>query len=78
MPTSRAALQLPRILALDLPDPRVLASHMPKVSHARCEAGMLASIVNLRQVLNNLINLMVHKKIITEDEAARLSRQMFR
>jgi hypothetical protein len=36
------------------------------------------SIANLRQVLNEFINLMVRKKVITENEAAGLLRQLFR
>ncbi len=49
-----------------------------EVAPAEPEAGLLGAIENLRQVLNELVNLMVRKKIITENEAAGLLRQMFR
>jgi hypothetical protein len=42
------------------------------------EAGPLGAIENLRQVVNELINLMVRKKLLSENEAAALLRQMFR
>ena len=45
---------------------------------ATAEAGMLSALLNLRHVLNELVNLMVRKKVITENEAAALLRQMFR
>jgi len=49
-----------------------------EVAPAGPEAGLLGAIENLRQVLNELVNLMVRKKIITENEGAGLLRQMFR
>ena len=42
------------------------------------EASMSAEMVTLRQVLNELIILMVRKKHISENEGAGLLRQMFR
>jgi hypothetical protein len=42
------------------------------------EAGPLSAGLNLQQVLNDLINLMVRKKIINENEGAALLRRMFR
>jgi hypothetical protein len=42
------------------------------------EAAALGAIENLRQAMNEFVNLMVRKKIITENEAAGLLRQMFR
>jgi len=41
------------------------------------EDGTMAAIANMRQVLNELINLMIRKKIISENEGAGLLRQMF-
>jgi PilZ domain len=42
------------------------------------EDDPLATISNLRQVMNEFINLMIRKKIITENEGAGLLRQLFR
>ena len=42
------------------------------------EAGSVATAGGNRQVLNELINLMVRKRLITEGEAAALLRQMYR
>jgi len=42
------------------------------------EAGLLTAIENLRQVMNELINLMVRKNVITDDERAVLLRKIFR
>lgn len=42
------------------------------------EQSMLAKIASNRQVLNELINLMVRKKIIGENEGSSLLRLMFR
>jgi hypothetical protein len=47
-----------------------------EVSYTGQEAGLRSS--NAGQVLNDLINLMVRKKLITENEGAALLRQMFR
>jgi hypothetical protein len=49
-----------------------------EVPTAAAEAGDDNSIANLRQVLNEFINLMVRKKVITENDAAGLLRQLFR
>jgi len=50
----------------------------PKVdaSYTGHESGLLSA--NAGQALNELINLMVRKKLITENEGAGLLRQMFR
>jgi hypothetical protein len=53
-----------------LPEPEVVATGR--------EAGMLSAVLSLRQVLNELINLMVRKRIINENEGAALLRRMFR
>jgi PilZ domain len=42
------------------------------------EQGALSAVVTNRQILNELINLMVRKKLINENEAAALLRQMYR
>jgi hypothetical protein len=42
------------------------------------EDDSLATTSNLRQVMNEFINLMIRKKIITENEGAALLRQLFR
>ena len=42
------------------------------------EAGPVSAVLNLQQLLNELINLMVRKKIINENERAALLRRMFR
>ena len=42
------------------------------------EQSMMTAIGNNRQVLNELVNLLVRKKIISENEGAALLRQMFR
>jgi hypothetical protein len=47
-----------------------------EVSYTGQEAGLRSS--NVGQVLNEFINLMVRKKLITENEGASLLRQMFR
>jgi len=49
-----------------------------EVDSTSSEQGMLAAISNNRQVLNEIINLLVRKKIISENEAAALLRTMFR
>jgi len=49
-----------------------------EVATAEAETGDYDSIANLRQVLNEFINLMVRKKMITENDAAGLLRQLFR
>ena len=50
----------------------------PAESPAGPETGTLEANANTRQVLNELVNLMVRKKIISETEGAGLLRQMFR
>ncbi len=47
-----------------------------EVSYTGHEAGLRSA--NVGQILNELINLMVRKKLITENEGAGLLRQMFR
>jgi hypothetical protein len=42
------------------------------------EIATAPAVGNLRQVLNELISLMIRKKIITENEGTALLRQMFR
>jgi hypothetical protein len=50
----------------------------PEFTSTSPEQGMMAAMENNRQVLNELITLMVRKKIIRENEGAALLRQMFR
>jgi PilZ domain-containing protein len=50
----------------------------PAESAAGPETGTLETNANTRQVLNELVNLMVRKKIISETEGTGLLRQMFR
>ena len=52
--------------------PEAQASVSPQAADAPPE------IEDLRQVLNDLINLMVRKKILSADERARLLREIFR
>ena len=52
--------------------------HQVAESAAGPETGINDSIANLRQVFNEFINLMVRKKIITENDAAELLHQLFR
>jgi hypothetical protein len=69
-------------------DQAVLGSWMAELSGERLpdlevaatgpEAGLLSALLNLRQVLNELINMMVRKKIIHENEGAALQRRVFR
>jgi PilZ domain len=47
------------------------------VPEAGPETGTITGIVNLRQVLNELINLMVRRKIIGEKDGMELLRRMF-
>jgi hypothetical protein len=42
------------------------------------EAGLLATMENLRQAVNELVNLMARKKLLTENEAAGLLRHLLR
>jgi PilZ domain len=50
----------------------------PEAPAAGPEAGLPATIESLRQVINELVNLMVRKKILTETEAAGVLRQLLR
>jgi hypothetical protein len=52
--------------------------HEPAVSTTEDETGGIEANANVRFVLNELITLLVRKKIMTEDEGAGLFRQMFR
>ena len=62
--------------------PPALEKEMPgEISHdldPSPEQGPAASAASNRQVLNELINLMVRKRLINEGEAAALLRQMYR
>ena len=49
-----------------------------EVSTAGSEPGQYDSTTNMRQVLNELIKLLLRKKIITENEGADLLRQVYR
>jgi hypothetical protein len=53
---------------------------LPELDAAAVESdsGMPSTVLHLQQVLNELINLMVRKKIINETEGAALLRQIFR
>jgi len=50
----------------------------PEAPPAGPEAGLLGTIENLRHALNELVNLLTRKKIITENEAAAILRQLLR
>jgi len=41
-------------------------------------AGMVPAIGNLREILNELIDLMIRRRVISEKEGAGLLRKMFR
>jgi hypothetical protein len=47
-----------------------------EASYTGQEAGLRSA--NMALILNELINLMIRKKLITENEGASLLRQMFR
>jgi hypothetical protein len=53
-------------------------SFSPEVIATSPESETLPGAANLRSVLNELIYLMVRKKVISENEGAGLIRQMFR
>jgi hypothetical protein len=53
-------------------------SPAPEVVDAGAEGGVLAGIENLRQVMKDLIYLMVRRKMISENEGAGIMRQLFR
>jgi len=42
------------------------------------EAGMLSTVLNLQQVLNELVGIMVRKKLINETEGAALLRKIYK
>ena len=48
------------------------------VAAAGPEGGLVATVENLRQVVNELVNLMARKKILTENEAVGILRQLLR
>jgi len=50
----------------------------PEVAAAAPESGILSTVLSLQQVLNELVNLMVRKKVISESEGVTLLRQIFR
>jgi hypothetical protein len=50
----------------------------PAAFQAEPEAGAIETDANMRFVMNELITLLVRKKIITENEGSGLLRQMFR
>jgi hypothetical protein len=50
---------------------------IPEAGSPSPDQNMLATVASNRQALNELINLMVRKKFIGEDEGARLLRLMF-
>jgi PilZ domain len=49
-----------------------------EIAGSEPEAGLFSAILSDRQVLNELIHLLVRKNIIHEDEGAALLRQLFR
>jgi hypothetical protein len=50
----------------------------PAASSTPCEAGTTEGDANIRLVMNKLIYLLTRKKILTENEASELLREMFR
>jgi hypothetical protein len=50
----------------------------PDVAAGGPEYAMLSTVLNLQQVLNELVSLMVRKKVISDTEGAALLRQIFR
>ena len=58
---------------------RLSGKRLPE-SHAAAgrESEMLPTLLNLQQVLNELVNMMVRKKVINESEGSALIRQIFR
>jgi hypothetical protein len=50
----------------------------PEVMETEPETNDASTVLHLQQVLNELVNLMVRKKIINEKEGAALLRQLFR
>jgi hypothetical protein len=54
------------------------SSPRPAISTTEPESGAIEANANIRLVLNELITLLVRRKIITENEGIGLLRQMFR
>jgi PilZ domain len=50
----------------------------PEVATAEPVSGLTSTVLNLQQVLNELVSMMVRKKVINEVEGAALLRQVFR
>ena len=50
----------------------------PAVSTTEPEAGAIEANADMRLIMNELINLLMNKKIITENEGSELLRQKFR
>jgi len=50
----------------------------PEAAQSEPEAGLSTEILKLRQVLNELVSLLVRNRIIKEQEGAALLRQLFR
>ena len=50
----------------------------PDVAAAGPEYATLSTVLNLQQVLNELVSMMVRKKVISDTEGAALLRQIFR
>ncbi len=50
----------------------------PEIGSLSPDPTMLATVTNNRQALNELVNLMIRKKIISENEGATLLRLLFR
>ncbi len=50
----------------------------PEAPVAGAEAGLLETMENLRHVVSDLVTLMVRKRVITENEAAGILRQLLR
>jgi hypothetical protein len=51
---------------------------VPESDETPAEPGTLSPVLKLQQILNDLINLMIRKKALTEDEGTALLRQIFR
>ncbi len=49
----------------------------PEASPAEPEAGLSPAMLNLREALTELVNLMVRKKFISDPEGAAIMRQIF-
>ena len=51
---------------------------LPEAPEAARETEQVSPILNLQQVLNEVISLMVRKKVLNDNEGAALLRQIFR